>query len=140
MPRHRRCVRAALCRTGARMSARILIYTAIGGPHGMGHASRCRALAQALVTRGAEVEFVTTTPALAAYMTPFACHCPTDITENSIFSTISGYEPAIAVFDTKVPLSEDLYPLIQMGCACPEPADHTTTIAVVRIDHPHATP
>ena len=50
---------------------RVLIRTDIGGTHGLGHAVRCKALAQALAARGAEVKFCTITSALAAFVAPF---------------------------------------------------------------------
>ena len=120
--------------------ARILIKTDIGGTYGLGHAVRCKVLAQALAARGAQVEFYTTTPALAAFVAPFACHCDVDISQEAVMASILGYEPDIAVFDTTASFDEMLYPLISMGCACQEPADHKTTISIVRIDHSHATP
>lgn len=55
---------------------RCLIRCDIGAEHGMGHATRCRALAKALASRGAEVVFVTATPALAEFVAPFACDNP----------------------------------------------------------------
>ena len=52
---------------------RVIIRVDIGAEHGMGHAVRCRALAQTLATRGVEVRFVTRTPALAIFVAPFSC-------------------------------------------------------------------
>lgn len=52
---------------------RILIRTDIGGTYGLGRASRMRALAHALAARGATVTFTTSTPALAALVTPLPC-------------------------------------------------------------------
>lgn len=119
---------------------RIMIRCEVGGSHGMGHAVRCRALARALATRGADIEFLTITPELAAFVSPFPCFTVTDTSQESVFASILGHEPDVAIFDTKAPFDEALYPLIAMESACPAPADHKTTIAIVRIDHPHATP
>ena len=52
---------------------RILIRVDIGGVHGLGHGVRMRVLAQALAAQGAEVAFVTQTPALAAFVAPSQC-------------------------------------------------------------------
>lgn len=49
---------------------KILIRTDIGGPHGLGHAVRCRALARALAAQGAEVRFLTQTTGLLEFMAP----------------------------------------------------------------------
>ena len=50
------------------------IHTGLGGHFGMGHAVRCKTLASALVAQGADVEFLTQTPALAAFVAPLPCH------------------------------------------------------------------
>ena len=52
---------------------RVLIRTHLSRETGMGHAVRCRALAQVLKAHGAEVSFVTSTPALCAFVVPFPC-------------------------------------------------------------------
>lgn len=101
---------------------RCLLRTDIGGNHGMGHAVRCLALAKALQARGAEVSFVTSTPALAVFVAPFAC---VDTLFAPPLPKIDAY-----VVDTKdADLSEDYYATVRRNGP-----------KVVRIDHPSATP
>jgi spore coat polysaccharide biosynthesis predicted glycosyltransferase SpsG len=55
------------------MGGRIAIVTAIGGLHGMGHATRCRALADELTSLGGEVLFFTQTPRLYDMLANYKC-------------------------------------------------------------------
>lgn len=75
---------------------RILIRCDIGGRAGMGRASRMRALAWALRTRGAEVRFTTTTPALARFALPFTI----ELGEQPYYLRQRHYVPDIFVVDT----------------------------------------
>ncbi len=95
---------------------RILIRVDIGGVHGFGHATRCKALAQVLVARGAEVGFMSETPALAAFVTPFPC---------AGARQPDYLELDVLVIDTKAVLDEAWYARFAgaMGCR------------IVRIDH-----
>jgi UDP-2,4-diacetamido-2,4,6-trideoxy-beta-L-altropyranose hydrolase len=49
----------------------VLLRCDAGGDHGLGHATRCLALAQALAARGAEVRFASRTAALQPCVEPF---------------------------------------------------------------------
>ena len=51
----------------------VTINTGAGGRYGLGHASRCLALASALAAQGATVSFLTQTPFLTAVVAPFPC-------------------------------------------------------------------
>ena len=126
---------------------RILIRCDIGGIHGLGHATRCKALAQALVAQGAEVKFVTQTPALAAFVTPsqcwigeHACHAysvrdgvhivdtAADIPASDYFSW-RAMDSKIVVFD-KI-LGPDLVDLVDLVIL---PNAHTAPTTIVRLE------
>ena len=100
---------------------RILIRCDIGSIHGLGHATRCKALAQVLAARGADVGFMSETPALEAFVAPFPC---VDARQPDYL------ELDVLVIDTKAALDEAWYTRFAgaMGCR------------TVRIDHPQATP
>lgn len=78
---------------------RVLIRCQLGGDAGLGHASRMRALATALTARGAEVHFLTQSPALASFVS-YPCHLLGEF-------ALSGRD--ILIFDMKGPL-DDIVP------------------------------
>lgn len=75
---------------------RILIRCDIGGVHGMGHASRCKALADVLVAHGTEVRFVTESSSLAHFVAPHPCHTGGPYTEAMYLM-----DADVVVFDCK---------------------------------------
>lgn len=126
---------------------RILIRVDIGGVHGLGHGVRMRALAQALAAQGAEVAFVTQTPALAAFVAPsqcwigeHACHAysvrdgvhivdtAADIPASDYFSW-RAMDSKIVVFD-KIP-GPDLVDLVDLVIL---PNAHTAPTTIVRLE------
>lgn len=83
------------------MTSRMFIRVDMGGEYGLGHAKRCLALAKALKARGAEVLFLTTTPALAAFVTGFPCLPygePTLYATDSIVVDTKGHDAVEAAF------------------------------------------
>jgi hypothetical protein len=114
---------------------KVLIRTDMGGTHGLGHASRMRALAQALGARGAAVHFVTTTAALTAFVAPFPV---TVITADGVFCSLAespwGNEAFTFVIDTKAPAVQDAGQLIRFR------RYGVDGNRIVRIDHPQAMP
>ena len=70
----------------------IVIHTDIGGPHGLGHAVRMRALADTLQQRGQAVHFTTSSPDLPAFVAPFPC----EVTPGP-----TCLAPEVLVIDTK---------------------------------------
>lgn len=110
---------------------RVMIRADIGAQHGMGHAVRCKALAAALEARGAEVCFVTSTPALGAFVAPMAC---TVLERDSVFMMDAhapwGFGRYTMVIDTKAPAANDDALLRHLRIHA--------MVRVVRIDHPHA--
>ena len=113
----------------------VLIHCDIFAEHGMGHASRCRALARALVARGAEVVFVTKTPALHAYVAPFLC-----------FTQGADLVPSaeVVVYDTTEPLATgllDIYsPFIDGPLVCIDRTDAPAHAALCILPHIHISP
>ena len=103
---------------------RVLIRCEIGGNHGMGHAVRMRALAYALEGRGTQVGFVTTTPALAAFVALFP------VAEER-YPNMALMPPSrtcdVYIIDTKDPCHSDR-------------RWRARGIQIVRIDDPSATP
>ena len=108
-----------------------LIRTDLGGIHGMGHASRCRALAQALAARGADVRFLTRTLPLAAFVAPFAHETSLGAVDEQqlLAEAVARWRPDALVLDHPSPNGEDVLSEIDARW-CP----------VVRLDHPEATP
>ncbi len=101
---------------------RILLRTDAGGPHGLGHAVRCKSLAYALQARGADVFFATDTyDILSAFVAPFPC---------LEAHTVTVFELDVLVVDTKVAINDAWYRNMARSFGC----------KVVRIDHPDATP
>lgn len=101
---------------------KVLIRCDVGGQHGLGHATRCHALAHELTMRGAEVAFLTTTPWLSNVVTPYLClavkdHDSTDSFDVLIVDSVLDYQqntPACWLRERRK--------------------------MIVRIDDPHATP
>lgn len=110
---------------------RVLIRCDIGKEHGMGHASRCKALAQALAQRGAEVVFLTSTPALYEYIKPFAIERGT----HPYLTHKAGKVPDVFVVDTAQ--TDDMYASDYYEDKWQAMREY---YRIVRIDHPHATP
>ena len=100
----------------------ILIRTDMGREYGLGHAVRMRALASELAARGALVRFLTTTPALEAFVAPFACETrsPKCLPLNDDIFVVDTKEPWIQVLTSK--------------------SYRQDRVKVVRIDHPDASP
>ncbi|HEY5865374.1 MAG TPA: hypothetical protein VI542_07450 [Candidatus Tectomicrobia bacterium] len=103
---------------------RIVLRCDIGAEHGLGHGVRMRALAQELATHGANVSFVTTTPALEAFVAPFPCQTRSE--------KCLPLNADVFVVDTKEPWIQAVLETLQ--------ARHGNKTKVVRIDHPHTTP
>lgn len=119
---------------------RVLIRVDIGGEHGMGHAVRCKALAQALQAHGAEVRFVSPMKAMKDFVAPFHCSLAPDSLANGYQwagcpnSTLWMNEGGITlVIDTK---SEAAVSPEWLRCLRHE----YRYVRVVRVDHPDATP
>jgi len=97
----------------------------------MGHASRMKALADALAVRGAVVRFVTRTPALAAFVSPVHVWDVADgVSEEEAIGDEGVWEhghPAdVVILDKKYPYQPEWLRSVRRR------------VKVVRIDHPHA--
>ena len=117
---------------------KILIRTDLGQHHGMGHAVRMLALARQLAAAGAEVSFVTSTPALQGYVVPFRC-----VMRGGYWPQV----PDVYVLDTKaMDDANDDRLLAQMRIHEPQSVFDSSHrpgsehLKIVRIDHPAATP
>lgn len=95
----------------------------MGGEFGYGHGVRMRALAQALVTRGATVRFLTTTPDLALFVAPMACH--------GVGERVTSQSKDMFIIDTKAPMAHTEGPLLAL---------RQHGVRIVSIDNPAATP
>mgnify|MGYP001575059400 FL=1 len=104
---------------------RVLIRCEIGGNHGIGHAVRCRDLAQALTVRGVDVRFVTTTPEkLCPFVAHFLCYDG---------QTTAPCRPGdVLLIDTKAQDWANDESALWLA--------RDAGLYVVRIDHPIATP
>lgn len=104
---------------------RITIRTDIGGENGLGHGVRMLALAKALHARGASVRFLTGTPALHAFVSPFMCHevCGMPIMTKRVCD--------VYVVDTKWRAMHGTSAYL---------GARRSGVRVVHIDSPHATP
>ena len=97
-----------------------LIRTDLSSQIGMGHAVRCKALAQALAARGAEVCFTTTTPGLETFVAPFL-----------LDECVVWHSYDVLIVDTKA--SDWTQDTIALWLA------RDAGLRVVCIDHTHAT-
>ncbi len=111
---------------------RILIRTDLGQQYGMGHAIRCRSLAQVLAARGVEVRFVTSTPALREFMTPYPVFLSDPERDWPEFPPGCDSPTEVVVIDTKADdwANEASYLWLLRN----------NFIKVVRVDCPSATP